>query len=130
MISWLWRTVHQDAPDIGGGSDWTAQQVLLISRGIRVGRRYQAVPTAIHAAYAAALRRAPLDGDTRRAYDSRIRTFLTWLEHSGIDGAPLTDTTATSPPATTERREVHQVRSLVGAGAGAWTRHGRSSSNY
>jgi site-specific recombinase XerC len=59
-----------------------------------VGRQHQAVPeafTTIHAAYAAALKRAPLDGDTRRAYDSRVRTFLAWLEASGLDGDPLTD---------------------------------------
>jgi integrase/recombinase XerC len=34
---------------------------------------------------------APLDGDTRRAYDSRARTFLAWLEDSGLDGDLLTD---------------------------------------
>ena len=59
-----------------------------------MGRQHQAVPeafTTIHAAYAAALLRAPLDGDTRRAYDSRVRTFLAWLEASGLDGDPLTD---------------------------------------
>ncbi|MFD1545782.1 tyrosine-type recombinase/integrase [Nonomuraea guangzhouensis] len=57
-------------------------------------RQQQAVPealTTIHAAYAAALKRAPLDGDTRRAYDSRVRIFLAWLEASGLDGDPLTD---------------------------------------
>ncbi|MEU4704652.1 hypothetical protein [Nonomuraea dietziae] len=50
--------------------------------------QHQAVPeafTTIHAAYAAALERAPLDGDTRRAYDSRVRTFLAWLDASGLD---------------------------------------------
>lgn len=59
-----------------------------------MARRHQAVPgafTAVHAAYAAALERAPLDGDTRRAYDSRVRTFLAWLEDSGLDGDPLAD---------------------------------------
>ncbi|MEV4383936.1 integrase [Streptosporangium sp. NPDC049644] len=59
-----------------------------------MGRQHQAVPeafTTIHAAYAAALKRAPLDGDTRRAYDSRVRTFPAWLEASGLDGDPLTD---------------------------------------
>ncbi|MEU6719671.1 hypothetical protein ABZ897_50150 [Nonomuraea sp. NPDC046802] len=57
-------------------------------------RQHQAVPeafTTIHAAYAAALKRAPLDGDNRRAWDSRVRTFLAWLEASGLDGDPLTD---------------------------------------
>ncbi|MEU8246921.1 hypothetical protein [Nonomuraea sp. NPDC048916] len=59
-----------------------------------MGRQHQAVPeafTTIHAAYAAALKRPPLDGDTRRAYDSRVRTFLAWLEASGLGGDPLTD---------------------------------------
>ena len=59
-----------------------------------MGRQHQAVLesfTTIHAAYAAALERAPLDGDTRRAYDSRVRTFLAWLEASGLDGDPFTD---------------------------------------
>lgn len=59
-----------------------------------MGRQHQAVPaafTTVHAAYAAALERAPLDGDTRRAYDSRVRTFLAWLEASGLNGDPLTD---------------------------------------
>ncbi|MFF3085970.1 hypothetical protein ACFVRB_13125 [Streptomyces nojiriensis] len=47
--------------------------------------------TTAHAAHAAALERAPPDGDTRRAYDSRVRTFLAWLDASGLDGDPLTD---------------------------------------
>lgn len=43
--------------------------------------------------YAAALRRAPLDSDTRRAYDSRVRAFLAWLDATGeLDGGdPLAD---------------------------------------
>ncbi|WP_431896834.1 hypothetical protein [Nonomuraea sp. bgisy101] len=59
-----------------------------------MGRQHQAVPetfTTVQAAYATALERAPLDGDTRRAYDSRVRTFLAWLDASGLDGDPLTD---------------------------------------
>ncbi|MBB2914037.1 integrase/recombinase XerC [Streptosporangium becharense] len=58
------------------------------------GGQYQAVPqtyATVHAAYAAALERAPLDSDTRRAYDSRVRTFLAWLDGSSLDGDPLTD---------------------------------------
>ena len=35
--------------------------------------------TAVYEGYAAALEHAPLDGDTRRAYDSRIRGYLVWL---------------------------------------------------
>ncbi|WP_202126080.1 tyrosine-type recombinase/integrase [Actinomadura physcomitrii] len=45
----------------------------------------------VHADYAAALKRAPLDGYTRRAYDSRVRTLRAWLETSGLDDDPLTD---------------------------------------
>lgn len=59
-----------------------------------MGRRHQAVPeafTTVHAAYATALERAPLDGDTRRAYNSRVRAFLARLDNSGLDGDPLTD---------------------------------------
>jgi integrase/recombinase XerC len=42
--------------------------------------------------YAAALERAPLDADTRRAYASRVRSYLTWLDSAGITGPdPLTD---------------------------------------
>lgn len=58
------------------------------------GRRQQ-VPerfAAVHEEYAAALERAPLDADTRRAYDSRIRSYLSWLDSAGISGPdPLTD---------------------------------------
>lgn len=56
-----------------------------------MGRQHQAVPDAYTTVHAAALERAPLDGDTRRAYDSRVRTFLAWLDASGLDGDPLTD---------------------------------------
>ena len=42
--------------------------------------------------YAAALERAPLDADTRRAYASRVRSYLAWLDSAGITGPdPLTD---------------------------------------
>ena len=34
---------------------------------------------AVYMGYAAALARAPLDADTRRAYDSRVRGYLAWL---------------------------------------------------
>lgn len=69
--------------------------------------RYAGRSLPAHAAYAAALERARLDGDTRRAYDSRVRTFLARLDTSGLDGDPLTDAhdrdspTATSSSATT-----------------------------
>lgn len=51
--------------------------------------RRRAVPqrfAAVHAAYVTALRRAPLDDDTRRAYASRVRGFLTWLADADLDG--------------------------------------------
>jgi integrase/recombinase XerC len=58
------------------------------------GRR-QRVPgeyAAVYEGYAAALRRAPLDGDTCRAYASRVRGFLAWLATAGLDGQdPLGD---------------------------------------
>lgn len=47
-----------------------------------MGRR-QEVPaafTAVHDDYTAALERAPLDAGTRRAYASRVRAFLAWLD--------------------------------------------------
>ncbi|GAA4932012.1 integrase/recombinase XerC [Nonomuraea thailandensis] len=59
-----------------------------------MGRR-QEVPaafTAVHDDYTAALERAPLDDDTRRAYASRVRSFLAWLDAADLDGAdPLSD---------------------------------------
>ena len=58
------------------------------------GRR-QPVPeqyAAVYEGYAAALQHAPLDGDTRRAYGSRVRGFLAWLETAELDGQdPLGD---------------------------------------
>ncbi|MEW2354572.1 tyrosine-type recombinase/integrase [Spirillospora sp. NPDC029432] len=61
-----------------------------------MARRRQQVPdayTGVHIGYAAALADAPLDADTRRAYDSRVRAYLTWLDAVGdLDGGdPLTD---------------------------------------
>ena len=58
------------------------------------GRRLQ-VPDCFagpYAGYVGALADAPLDEDTRRAYDSRIRQFLAWLAAAGLDAPdPLTD---------------------------------------
>ena len=51
------------------------------------GRR-QPVPgryAAVYQGYAAALQHAPLDGDTRRAYGSRVRGFLAWLAIAELD---------------------------------------------
>lgn len=55
---------------------------------VRVPERYQGV----FDAYAAALEHAPLDADTRRAYASRVRSYLAWLDAAAIDGPdPLAD---------------------------------------
>src|SRR5438552_10705869 len=45
----------------------------------------------IHAEYAAALQRAPVDEDTRRAYTSRVRQYLAWLGSAAVDRNPLAD---------------------------------------
>ncbi|MFD3685448.1 tyrosine-type recombinase/integrase [Nocardiopsis sp. NPDC058631] len=51
-----------------------------------------AVHTPVFASYAAALERAPLDAHTRRAYASRVRSFLAWLDDAApAGGDPLTD---------------------------------------
>ncbi|MFI0454487.1 tyrosine-type recombinase/integrase [Actinomadura sp. 6N118] len=57
------------------------------------GRRtgVPAVFAEAYASYAVALERAPLDDDTRRAYDSRVRGFLAWMEAGDPDGDPLGD---------------------------------------
>jgi integrase/recombinase XerC len=55
---------------------------------VRVPERYAAAWDA----YAAALENAPLDADTRRAYASRLRSYLAWLDSAGITGPdPLAD---------------------------------------
>lgn len=49
----------------------------------------------MHARYAGQLAAAAmLDPDIRRAYASRVRGYLAWLEHAGADGDPLTDPAA------------------------------------
>jgi len=60
----------------------------------RAGARPVPLPThleVVHAEYAAALQRAPVDDDTRRAYSSRVRQYLAWLEGTDVDGDPLVD---------------------------------------
>jgi len=47
-----------------------------------------------HAAYTAALARAPLSAETRRTYASKVRGYLAWLDGADVDGDPLTDRTA------------------------------------
>jgi site-specific recombinase XerD len=55
---------------------------------VRVPERYAAV----FDGYAAALEHAPLDADTRRAYDSRVRSYLAWLGSAPVTGPdPLAD---------------------------------------
>jgi integrase/recombinase XerC len=49
---------------------------------------------AAHAAYTAALARAPLSDETRRTYASKVRTFLAWLDSADVDRDPLTDPAA------------------------------------
>ena len=63
----------------------------------RRGRQPVALPAhleAILARYATALAAAPVDGATRRAYTSRVRQYLAWLDRSDVDGDPLTDPAA------------------------------------
>lgn len=61
----------------------------------RRGRAPVALPVAleaIHAGYTATLATATmLDEDTRRAYASRVRQYLAWLEAADVDGDPLTE---------------------------------------
>jgi integrase/recombinase XerC len=68
---------------------------LLISREALVAGARQQVPerfAAVYDGYAVALQHAPLNDDTRRAYDSRVRSYLAWLDSAGITGPdPLTD---------------------------------------
>jgi integrase/recombinase XerC len=45
----------------------------------------------IHAGYVAQLKASPVDGDTRRAYASRVRQYLAWLGAAQVDGDPLAD---------------------------------------
>lgn len=68
---------------------------LLISRGHRLAGALVRVPqryAAVFDGYAAALERAPLDADTRRAYASRVRSYLAWLDSAETTGPdPLAD---------------------------------------
>jgi integrase/recombinase XerC len=49
---------------------------------------------AVHAGYVAALAKAPVDDDTRRAYASRVRGYLAWLAEADVDGDPLAEAAA------------------------------------
>ena len=78
------------------------------------GRRQQ-VPERFAAAwdgYAAALERVPLDAGTRRAYASRVRSYLAWLDSAAIGGP--------DPPASPHGRDfaARDYRSwLAGSGS-------------
>jgi len=63
----------------------------------RRGRAPVSLPAglaAAHAAYTAALARAPLSAETRRTYASKVRGYLAWLDGADVDGDPLTDPAA------------------------------------
>jgi integrase/recombinase XerC len=45
----------------------------------------------LHSDYVAALQHAPVDENTRRAYASRVRQYLAWLQTAAVDGDPLAD---------------------------------------
>lgn len=48
----------------------------------------------VHAEYVGALAMAPVDADTRRAYASRVRQYLAWLESAAVEGDALGEATA------------------------------------
>lgn len=50
-----------------------------------------------------------LDDDTRRAYPSRVRTFLIWLDSAAVDGDPLTDPAARDGAARDYRTHMRTV---------------------
>jgi len=63
----------------------------------RKGRAPASLPAgleAAHAAYVAALARAPLSLATLRTYASKVRTYLAWLDGADVNGDPLTDPAA------------------------------------
>lgn len=69
-----------------------------ITKQNAVARRHGRAPTVLSAeyetlcaGYAEQLEATPLDPDSRRAYASRLRCFLSWLSTADIDGDPLTD---------------------------------------
>lgn len=89
----------QQAPEFT--SDIPAAPDVRAHTGGRRGTRARAaaVPQAFagpFARYTAALARpgVPLDPDTVRAYRSRVRQFLIWLDGADVDGDPLTDADA------------------------------------
>jgi integrase/recombinase XerD len=84
-----------------GAAEYPPEITSDITKAGRAARRHGRAPAllpadleAICAGYARQLASAPLDDDTRRAYASRLRTFLAWLAIADVDGQPLTD-----PPA-------------------------------
>ena len=87
---------------------------------------------AVHARYAGQLAAALLDADTRRAYASRVRSYLAWLEHAGTDGDPLTDPTGRDGAIrdyrtwlqTAARRQPATINTILAALADFYTRTG------
>jgi integrase/recombinase XerC len=79
----------------------------------RRGRQPEPLPlrfAGIHATYVAALAKATmLDDDTRRAYASRVRGYLIWLDGADIDGDPLTQAHASDAAARDYRTYLQTV---------------------
>src|SRR5260221_6574162 len=77
----------------------TPDSLLISTEEALVAGARQQVPerfAAVYNGYTAALQHARLNGDTRRAYASRVRSYLAWLDavldSAGITGPdPLTD---------------------------------------
>jgi hypothetical protein len=102
----------------------------------RRGRAPAALPLlleAVHARYAGLIAAAAmLDPDTRRAYASRVRGYLAWLEHAGADGDPLTHPGARDGAVrdyrtwlqTTARRKPATINTILAALADFYTRAG------
>lgn len=73
-----------------------------------------------------------LDKDTRRAYASRVRGYLIWLDGAGIDGDPLTDPAARDGAArdyrtwlqTAAGRKPSTINVILAAIADFYTRRG------
>src|SRR5438876_1105800 len=79
------------------GPESTSDNKGTASASIRRGRTPTTLPQAleeIHAGYVAQLRNSPVDDDTRRAYASRVRQYLAWLDAAEVDGDPLGDPSA------------------------------------
>ncbi len=87
----------------------------------------------IHATYTGDLARATmLDDDTRRAYASRVRGYLAWLDTADVDGDPLADAKARDGAVrdyrmhlqTVANRKPSTINTVLAAIADFYTRHG------